>query len=130
MVCLDIKVNYVFPMWMILRRVGKVAYEWDLPNELESVHLIFHVSMLKKCVEDPTSIVPLEGLGVDESLSYEEVPVEIFDWQVKKLRKKKVASLKVLRRNHLIEGATWEAKADMMSRYPHSFSFYSSSSLR
>ncbi|WMV37684.1 hypothetical protein MTR67_031069 [Solanum verrucosum] len=50
--------QYVGP-YQILRRVGKVAYELDLPNELATVHPIFHVSILKKCVEDPTSIVPL-----------------------------------------------------------------------
>ncbi|KAH0695924.1 hypothetical protein KY289_013406 [Solanum tuberosum] len=63
----------------------------------------------------------VEGLGVDENISYEEVPVEILDRQVKKLRNKDVVSIKVLWRNHLIEGATWEAEADMMSRYPHLF---------
>ncbi|WMV08921.1 hypothetical protein MTR67_002306 [Solanum verrucosum] len=69
--------------------------------------------MLKKCVGDPTSIVSLEGLGVDESLSYEEVLVEIWDQQVTKLRNKEIASMKVLWRNQLVEGATWEAEADM-----------------
>ncbi|WMV54810.1 hypothetical protein MTR67_048195 [Solanum verrucosum] len=93
--------------YQILKRVGKIAYELDLPNELAPVHSVFHVSMLKKCIGDPVSIIPLEGLGVDESLSYEEVPVEILDRQVKRLRNKKVASVKVLRRNHLVEGATW-----------------------
>ncbi|WMV24300.1 hypothetical protein MTR67_017685 [Solanum verrucosum] len=53
--------RYVGP-YQILRRVGKVAYGLGFPNELASVHLVFHVSMLKKCVGDPTSIVPLEGL--------------------------------------------------------------------
>ncbi|WMV41924.1 hypothetical protein MTR67_035309 [Solanum verrucosum] len=90
--------RYVGP-YQILRHVGKVAYELELPNELTSVHPVFHVSMLKKCVGDPTSIVPLEGLGVDENLSYEEVSVEILDRQVKKLRNKEVASEKVLWRN-------------------------------
>ncbi|KAH0720584.1 hypothetical protein KY290_005079 [Solanum tuberosum] len=74
--------------------VGEVAYELDLPNELLSVHPVFHVSMLKKCVGDPTYIVPLEGLEVKEYLSYEEVSVEILDRQVKKLRNKEVASVK------------------------------------
>ncbi|WMV08910.1 hypothetical protein MTR67_002295, partial [Solanum verrucosum] len=69
----------------------------------------------------PVSIIPLEGLGVDESLSYEEVPVEILDRQVKRLRNKQIASMKVLWRNYLVEGATWEAEADMKSRYPHLF---------
>ncbi|WMV37668.1 hypothetical protein MTR67_031053 [Solanum verrucosum] len=78
--------------------------------------------MLKKCFGDPTSIVFLEGLGVVESISYEEVLIEILDQQVKKLRNKEVASVKVLWRNHLVEGSTWEAEANMMSRYPHLFS--------
>ncbi|WMV46596.1 hypothetical protein MTR67_039981 [Solanum verrucosum] len=87
--------RYLGP-YQILRHVGKVAYELDLPTELASVHPAFHVSMLKKCVGDPTSIVPLEGLGVKKNLSYEEVPIEILDRQVKKLRNKEVASVKVL----------------------------------
>ncbi|WMV50363.1 hypothetical protein MTR67_043748, partial [Solanum verrucosum] len=52
---------------------------------------------------------------------YEEVLVKILDRQVKKLRKKEIGSVKVLWRNQLVEGATWGAKADMMSRYPHLF---------
>ncbi|WMV18336.1 hypothetical protein MTR67_011721 [Solanum verrucosum] len=65
--------------YQILRRVGKVAYELDLPNQLATVHMVFHIFMLKKCVNDPTSIVPLEGLGVKENISYEEGPHEILD---------------------------------------------------
>ena len=56
-----------------------------------------------------------------ENLSYEEVLVEILDRQVKRLRNKEVASVKVLWRNHLVEGATWKVEADMKSHYPHLF---------
>ncbi|WMV08765.1 hypothetical protein MTR67_002150 [Solanum verrucosum] len=73
------------------------------------------------CVGDLTSIDSLEELEVDESLSYEEVSVEILNRQVTQLRNKEVSSVKVLWRNHLVEGATWEAKADMKSRYPQLF---------
>ena len=38
----------------ILQRVGKVAYELKLPSELASVHLVFHVTKLKKCIGDPS----------------------------------------------------------------------------
>ncbi|WMV24356.1 hypothetical protein MTR67_017741 [Solanum verrucosum] len=65
---------YVGP-FKILKRVGKVSYELDFPNKLALIHSVFHVSMLENWIGDPVSIVPLEGLGVDESLSYEEVPV-------------------------------------------------------
>ncbi|WMV50366.1 hypothetical protein MTR67_043751, partial [Solanum verrucosum] len=58
---------------------------------------------------------------VKENLAYEEVPIEILDRQVKRLRNKKVASVKVLWRNHLVEGATWKAEANMKSQYPHLF---------
>ena len=43
----------------ILQRFGKVAYELKLPNELSSVHSVFRVSMLKKCMGDPESILPI-----------------------------------------------------------------------
>ncbi|WMV46376.1 hypothetical protein MTR67_039761, partial [Solanum verrucosum] len=105
--------------YQVLNRIGKVAYELDLSNELAPVHPIFHVSMLKKCIGDPVTIIPLEGLGFDESLSYEEI--EILDGQVKRLRNKEVSSVKILWRNHLVESATWEGEANMKSLYPHLF---------
>ena len=77
--------------------------------------------MLKKCIGDLESILPIEGLVVKDNLSYEEVPVQILDRQVKKLRNKEVVSVNVLWKNHLVEGATWEAEVDMKSRYPHLF---------
>ena len=78
--------------------------------------------MLKICLGDLASILPVEGLGVEEDLSYEKVPVEILDRQIKRIRNKKVAIVKVLWRNHLVEDATWEEEVDMRSRYPHLFS--------
>ncbi|WMV50786.1 hypothetical protein MTR67_044171 [Solanum verrucosum] len=70
--------RYVGP-YKILKCFGKVSYEHDLPNDLISVHPVFYVSLFKKCLGDLTSIVPLDGLGFKENLSYEEVLVKIFD---------------------------------------------------
>ncbi|XP_069144421.1 uncharacterized protein [Solanum lycopersicum] len=81
----------------ILQHMGEVAYELALPAEIASIHPVFHVSMLKKCLGDPASILPVEALGVYEDLSYEEVPIEILGWQVKRLRNKEVATVKLLR---------------------------------
>ncbi|XP_069148224.1 uncharacterized protein [Solanum lycopersicum] len=93
--------RYVGP-YEILEQVGSVAYDSRLPNELSMIHTIFDVSILKKCKRDPVSILPLEGSKVKEDLSYEEVPVEILDCQVKKLRNKEVSSVKVLWRNNVL----------------------------
>ena len=66
----DYSPRYLGP-YEVFQRAGKVAYELRVPNKLASVHLVFHVSILKKCIGDPVSIIPIEGLGVDENLSYE-----------------------------------------------------------
>ncbi|WMV59199.1 hypothetical protein MTR67_052584 [Solanum verrucosum] len=90
-------------------KVGKVAYELELPAKLTAVHPVFHISLLKKCVGDPESIVPLEIVAVKDSLTYEDVPVEILNRQVRRLRNKEVASVKVLWMSRSVKGATWEA---------------------
>ncbi|TMX04751.1 hypothetical protein EJD97_004920 [Solanum chilense] len=105
--------RYVSP-YGILELVRKVAYELKLPNELSPVHHVFHVSILDKYTCVPISSLPLEGLGVNENLSYEEIPVMKLDSQVRKLRNKDDASVKVQWRNYLVE-------ADMKSRYYHLF---------
>ena len=57
-----------------LQKIGTVAYELRLPSELTLVHWVVHVSMIKGCMGDPDSILPIEGLGVQENLSFEKVP--------------------------------------------------------
>ena len=111
-------------LFEILQLVGEVAYELALHAELASVQPVFHFSMLKKWIVYPTLILPIEGSGVDENISYEEVPIEILDRQVKWLRNKDIAAVKEMWRNHRVEGVTWEAEANMRSCYPHLFIFW------
>ncbi|WMV10314.1 hypothetical protein MTR67_003699 [Solanum verrucosum] len=75
--------QYIGP-YRISNRVGNVAYELELPSELAAVHPIFHIYMLKKCLVDPSLIVPTENIGIKENLSYEEIPVQILDRQVRR----------------------------------------------
>ena len=63
----------------------------------------------------------MKGLGLNEKISSEDFSIEILYHQVTRLRNKVVSSVKVVWRNHLVEGATWEAEADMKSCYPHLF---------
>ncbi|GKD60165.1 putative reverse transcriptase domain-containing protein, partial [Tanacetum coccineum] len=46
----------------ITERIGPVAYQLRLPQQLSSVHDTFHVSKLKKCLADQTLHVPLEEI--------------------------------------------------------------------
>ncbi|XP_060200211.1 uncharacterized protein LOC132628448 [Lycium barbarum] len=61
----------------------QVAYELELPSELQAVHPVFHISMLRKCVGDPSRIVPVDDIQVTENLTYEEESVVILDRQVR-----------------------------------------------
>ncbi|GJX83608.1 putative reverse transcriptase domain-containing protein, partial [Tanacetum coccineum] len=59
--------RYVGP-FKVLEKVGSVAYKLELPQELNRVHNIFHVSNLKKCNADEPLAVPLDGLHFDDKL--------------------------------------------------------------
>ncbi|PHT82785.1 hypothetical protein T459_11228 [Capsicum annuum] len=52
--------RYVWP-YKILKKIGTVAYELELPASLGFVHPVFHVSMLKKCIRDHSIVLPVEG---------------------------------------------------------------------
>ena len=105
----------------ILERVGKVAYKLALPPELASMHNVFHVSMLKKYVPDPSHVLSQEPVEVQTDLTYEEKPVRILDREEKVLRNKTIPMVKVLWRNHKVEEATWELEDEMRKNYPGLF---------
>ncbi|TYK28808.1 pol protein [Cucumis melo var. makuwa] len=99
----------------ILERIGPVAYRLALPPSLSAIHDVFHVSMLRKYVPDPSHVVDYEPLEIDENLSYIEQLVEVLAREVRMLRNRKIPLVKVLWRNHRVEEATWEREDDMKS---------------
>ncbi|PHT51913.1 hypothetical protein CQW23_06375 [Capsicum baccatum] len=86
--------GYIGP-YIIIHRIGQVAYELELPPELAAVHLVFLVSMLCKYLGEPSRIIPIKSIEFAGDLSFKEVPVAILDCQVRKLRTKDIASVKV-----------------------------------
>ncbi|GJY74671.1 putative reverse transcriptase domain-containing protein [Tanacetum coccineum] len=79
----------------IIKMVGLVAYRLRLLEELNGVHDTFHVSNLKKCLADPTLQVPLDEIQVDAKLNFVEEPVEILEREFKKLKRGRIAIVKV-----------------------------------
>ncbi|GKA88324.1 reverse transcriptase domain-containing protein [Tanacetum coccineum] len=88
--------RYVGP-FEILERIGPVAYRLRLPEELSGVHDTFHVSNLKKCLEEASLHVSLGEIKVDKTLRFVEEPVEIIDREVKSLKRSKIALVKEVR---------------------------------
>ncbi|KAH0712366.1 hypothetical protein KY289_008325 [Solanum tuberosum] len=79
--------RYIGPS-RISKRIDNVAYQLEVPQELAAAHPVFHNSMLKKYMGDPSLIIPTKDIGIKESLYYEEISVQILDRQVCKLRTK------------------------------------------
>ena len=55
--------RYIRP-FEILERMGKVAYKLALPPKLSTVHNVFHVSMLRRYVLDPSHVLENELIEV------------------------------------------------------------------
>ncbi|GJX63035.1 hypothetical protein Tco_0295935 [Tanacetum coccineum] len=92
----------------IIEKVGPVAYRFDFPEELNGVHDTFHVSNLKKCLADPTLQVPLDDIRVDVKLNFVEEPVEILEREFKKLKRSRIAIVKVWWNSKRGPEFTWE----------------------
>ena len=105
----------------VIEKVGPVAYRLALPPDLEKIHNVFHVSMLRRYRSDPSHVVSSETIELRPDLTYEEEPVKILAREVKELRNKKIPLVKVLWRNHKTEEATWESEETMRQQYPQLF---------
>ncbi|GKB01973.1 putative reverse transcriptase domain-containing protein [Tanacetum coccineum] len=86
--------RYVGP-FEILERISPVAYRLRFLEELSSVHDIFHVSKLKKCLADSSMHVSLDEIKIDNTRRFVEEPVEIMDSEVKSLKRSKISLVKV-----------------------------------
>ena len=105
----------------ILARVGPVAYQLELPQQLSGIHDTFHVSNLKKCLADETLIIPMDEVRIDDKLHFIEEPVEVMDREVTKLKRSHIPIVKI--RWDLSRGPeyTWEREDQMKKQYPHLF---------
>ena len=106
----------------IVSKVGPVAYKLKLPPELSRIHDTFHVSMLRKYIRDPSHVLREQTVQLKENLTYEEIHVQIVDRKEQVLRTKVIPLVKVLRKNHEREAATWEPEVQMRRQYPQIFS--------
>ncbi|GKB35456.1 putative reverse transcriptase domain-containing protein [Tanacetum coccineum] len=79
----------------IVEKVGPVAYRLVLPEELNGVQDTFYMSNLKKCLDDPTLQVPLDEIRVDVKLNFVKECVEILKRVFKKLKRSRIAIVKV-----------------------------------
>ena len=65
---------------------GPMAYTVQLPPQLSTIHDIFHISQLKKCVRVPIEIIEQQEILVEPDLSYVEYPLKGIDQKERSTR--------------------------------------------
>ena len=76
---------------------------------------------MRKYISDPSRVLQLQSVELNEYLTFEEELVAIVDYQVRQLRSKVIPMVKVLWRSNSVEEHTWETKVEMRAMYPYLF---------
>jgi len=97
----------------VLRRVGAVAYELDLPAT-SRIHLVFHISQLKPTLGVNTSPIPVL-LPVNLEGIIQPDPMAILDRRSRPLNNRAFTEVLV----QTPEDATWEDFHKLTQAYPH-----------
>jgi hypothetical protein len=109
--------RYIGP-FKILEICGPVAYKLILPPQMATIHDIFHVSQLQKCIKVPTEIIETPAIEIGPNLSYVEQPIKILDTKERVTRRKTVKMYKILWNHHTEEEATWETESYLQQNFP------------
>jgi len=112
--------RYIGP-FLIIGRVGKVAYKLELPEHLSEVHNVFHVSQLKKCLRVPGQVIDVEGVALEPELTYSEQPVRVLDIKDRVTRRTTTRWYKIQWSDHSEDEATWESEDFLAENFPEFF---------
>ena len=108
--------RYIGP-FRILERIRQVAYQLELPRDLERIHDVFHVFMLRKYTFNPSHVLEAPHVKLKKDLSFKVQPMGIIDQKLKELRNKVIPKVKVLWKGNIVKEMTWETEASMRSSY-------------
>ena len=100
---------------------GAVAYRLELPQSLSTIHDVFHVSQLKKCLRVPMEATNYEDLNIQPNLFCKEHPIRILDRAERRTRSKTTKFVKVQWSHHSEREATWEQEDQLRQSYPRLF---------
>jgi hypothetical protein len=72
--------HYIGP-YPILEKYGPLAYQVELTSRLFSVHNVFHVSQLKRCLKPSMDVVIKDNIPLEPDLTYKCYPIKVLDQQ-------------------------------------------------
>jgi hypothetical protein len=109
--------QYIGP-FLILERYGPVAYRLRLQETLSTVHNVFHVSQLKKCLRIPNRTIDVVDVALEPDLAYSEHPIRVLDQKDRITRKRTIKFYKVQLNQHTEDEATWETQDFLEKIFP------------
>jgi hypothetical protein len=112
--------RYIGP-FLIVERVGILAYRLELPESMKGVHDVFHIFMLRKYLRDPEHHITVESVTIGQDLTFESRPVRILEESERVLRHRTIKYVKVLWTHQTEREATWELESQMREKYPELF---------
>jgi hypothetical protein len=86
--------RYIGP-FPILERYGPVAYRLQLPKTLSTVHNVFHVSQLKKCLRVPDRTIEVTDVALEPDMTYSEHPIRVLHQKDRITRRKTLKFYKI-----------------------------------
>jgi hypothetical protein len=105
-------------LFPILERCGQVAYRLQLPESLSTVHNVFHVSQLKKCLRIPHRTIDAVDVTLEPDLTYLEHTIRVLDQKDIITRKRTLKFYKVQWNQHTEEETTWETQDFLEKKFP------------
>ncbi|XP_074278258.1 uncharacterized protein LOC141601852 [Silene latifolia] len=112
--CAKLSPRYFGP-FQVIQRIGEVAYKLQLP-ETSKIHLVFHVSQLKKHEGSPPKSVNIPELDNLQQLMAE--PVAILGRKLAKEGNEATVYLLIQWSNSGPEDATWGPYDEIAKRFP------------
>ncbi|GKA18283.1 putative reverse transcriptase domain-containing protein [Tanacetum coccineum] len=97
-------------------------------RELRRVSPYFPCVNLEEMFSNEPLVMPLEGIHVYDKLQFVEDPVEIMEWEIKRLKQRWIPMVKVPWNSRWGPEFTWEREDSFKKKYPHLFTNWASSS--
>nr|GEV85523.1 hypothetical protein [Tanacetum cinerariifolium] len=111
-----------FNVWdfVMLKRVGEIAYVLELPEEMRGIHNTFHVSYLRKFIAEESSVITLDDVDIEPEITTQE-PMAILERKLGRLRNKEITLVKVQWKHRKGTSIRWEPEEKMRTEYPRLF---------
>jgi hypothetical protein len=106
--------------FVIIARIGSLAYQLQLPDSMKGVHIIFHVSMLRKYLPNLEHKIDLESITVQQDLTLECHPMRILE-SLERIMRRTITYVRVLWTHQTECKSTWDLEEQMRKKYPELF---------